>query len=462
MSSYHDKEYKKLLNFVLSNGVKKGDRTNTGTISSFCPPRCSFDLSDGSIPLLTIKKMNTNAVIHELLWYISGNSNTTYLQDNNVKIWNEWADESNKDLGQVYGYLWRSFPPVDSLQLVKKKSLLPPTLPNTNFIDCTFNDLNNGHQDKILFNNIRDIWLELTSNDKNIICDVWCDLSNFYYDVKKLPNFIEYTRNPKQYTLSEKYFSSANQYFHPELCVWVKKKHHIIYCYNTNAYVCNDGKHYTFFNHIDELANHLDAEVLFVDAPKAILFGKYEVTTLDENSDYVVRYPLHVDQLQDVIQQIKTNPNSRRHVITAWHPSLLPSENNVPNENPFLGKQALPACHFQMQFYVRDGHLDLLLNMRSNDLFLGAPFNIVQYSILLHMVAHVTNLKPGTFYHNPADAHIYLNHLDQCNIILEREEYESPLIKLNPNITDITDFTFNDISIVNYNHHGFIKAPVAV
>jgi thymidylate synthase len=263
------KQYLELLDHILDKGVKKDDRTGTGTLSVF-GYQMRFDLADG-FPMLTTKKLHLKSIIHELLWFLQGNTNTGYLNDNGVKIWNEWADE-NGNLGRIYGYQWRSW-----------------TAP--------------------------------------------------------------------------------------------------------------DGK--------------------------------------------------HIDQISQVINSIKSNPNSRRHIVSAW---------NVGD----LDKMALPPCHILFQFYVADGKLSCQLYQRSADIFLGVPFNIASYSLLLMMVAQVTGLQPGDFVHTIGDGHIYLNHMEQVKLQLTREPRELPKMNLNPEIINIFDFTYADFTLENYNPHPHIKGEISV
>lgn len=264
MQQYHD-----LLKHVIQNGTRKGDRTGTGTISVF-GHQMRFDLEKG-FPLLTTKKVHLKSIIHELLWFLKGDTNIKYLKENDVKIWDEWADE-NGDLGPVYGYQWRSWP---------------------------------------------------TADGKNI------------------------------------------------------------------------------------------------------------------------------DQISQVINQIKKNPNDRRMIVCSW---------NVGE----IDKMALPPCHCFFQFYVANGRLSCQLYQRSADIFLGVPFNIASYALLTMMVAQVCGLRPGEFVHTFGDAHIYLNHMDQVNELLSRNEFPLPEIHLNPHVTDIFDFKYEDFELVGYQHHPAIKAPVAV
>lgn len=263
------KQYLDLLQHVIDHGNRKADRTGTGTISVF-GYQMRFNLSDG-FPLLTTKKLHLKSIIHELLWFLNGDTNTKYLKDHGVRIWNEWADE-NGDLGHIYGYQWRSWPT-------------------------------------------------------------------------------------------------------PE--------------------------------------------------------GK------------------HIDQINKVLESIREKPDSRRHIVSAW---------NVGE----LDKMALPPCHILFQFYVADGKLSCQLYQRSADIFLGVPFNIASYSLLLLMVAQETGLEAGEFIHTLGDAHIYLNHLEPVNLQLTRTPGSLPLVKLNPNIRSLFDFTFEDFTLENYDPQPHIKGVIAV
>ena len=263
------KQYLDLLDHIVTQGTQKGDRTGTGTISTF-GYQMRFDLSEG-FPMLTTKKLHLRSIIHELLWFIAGDTNIKYLKDNGVRIWDEWADE-NGDLGPVYGYQWRSWP---------------------------------------------------------------------------APN------------------------------------------------------------------------------------GQT------------------VDQLKDLVNQIKTNPNSRRHIITAWNPADI---TNI----------ALPPCHCLFQFYVADGKLSCHLYQRSADTFLGVPFNIASYALMTHMMAQVCDLEVGEFIHSFGDVHLYNNHLEQTQEQLSRTPRKLPKLKINPNVKDIFDFKFEDFEIVDYDPMPHIKAAVSV
>jgi len=263
------KQYHELLQHLLDHGVKKEDRTGTGTYSVF-GYQMRFNLAEG-FPLMTTKKLHTRSIFHELLWFLKGDTNISYLKENGVSIWDEWADE-NGNLGPVYGYQWRSWP------------------------------------------------------------------------------------NP-------------------------------------------DGS--------------------------------------------------STDQIVNLVNGLKNNPNSRRHIVSAWNPS-------------FIEEMALPPCHCLFQFYVAEGKLSCQLYQRSCDTFLGVPFNIASYALLVHMIAQVCDLEVGDFVWTGGDVHLYSNHVEQAKLQLTREHRALPTLKLNPNVKDLFAFTIDDISIENYDPHPHIKAAVAV
>jgi thymidylate synthase len=263
------KQYLELLDHVLNNGTRKPDRTGTGTISVF-GYQMRFNLEDG-FPLMTTKKLHLKSILHELLWFISGDTNIRYLRENGVKIWDEWADKDG-NLGPVYGYQWRSWPAADGRK---------------------------------------------------------------------------------------------------------------------------------------------------------------------------------IDQLTNVIRSIKESPDSRRHIVSAWNAGEIE-------------KMALPPCHILFQFYAAEGKLSCQLYQRSCDIFLGVPFNIASYALLTMMAAQVTSLKPGEFIHTLGDAHIYLNHIGQVKLQLTREPYKLPKMTINPEVTDITKFRYEDFTLSDYLAHPNIKGAISV
>jgi thymidylate synthase len=283
------KQYLDALGQIMDGGHDKGDRTGTGTRSVF-GMQMRFDCSGPNLPVVTTKKLFLRGVIHELLWIISGSTNIKYLVDNDVHIWDEWADK-NGDLGPVYGKQWRKW---------------------------------EGQIDRVAINEQPD------------------------------------------------------------------------------------------------------------PGEPPILLGYKQI-----------------DQLKDVIERIKTNPDCRRLIVTAWNP-------------PDIESATLPPCHCFFQFWVCDGRISLQIYQRSCDMFLGVPFNIFSYSLLLRMVAQVTGLLPGDFIWTGGDCHIYKNHFKQVELQLERTPMGGPAICLNPEVRNIDDFTFSDIDVVGYKSHPAIKAPVSV
>jgi thymidylate synthase len=273
------KQYLDLVKHVLQKGELKADRTGTGTKSVF-GYQMRFDLGEG-FPMVTTKKLHLKSIIHELLWFLKGDTNIKYLKDNGVNIWNAWAD-SNGNLGPVYGFQWR----------------------------------------------------------------------------------------------------------------------------NWN----NDG----------------------------------------------------IDQISNLINDLKNNPSSRRHLISAWNPSVLPDTSKSFETNVANGKAALPPCHAFFQFHVINGKLSCQLYQRSADIFLGVPFNIASYSLLTLMIAQVCNLEAGDFIHTFGDAHIYSNHFEQMKLQLGREPRNLPTIKINSEVNNIFDFKFEDFTLENYDPHPHIKGKVAV
>ena len=273
------KQYHELLQHIKDHGVQKGDRTGTGTLSVF-GYQMRFDLAEG-FPMVTTKKLHIKSIIYELLWFLKGDTNIAYLQENGVRIWNEWADQHG-DLGPVYGHQWRNW-----------------------------------------------------------------------------------------------------------------------------------------------------------------------------NSE-------EIDQITELIQTLKTNPNSRRMLVSAWNPSVLPDTQQSFADNVAQGKAALPPCHAFFQFYVADGRLSCQLYQRSADVFLGVPFNIASYALLTMMIAQVCGFEPGEFIHTLGDAHIYNNNMEQVDLQLSRSPKPLPKMIINPEVSDIFSFEFEDFTLEGYNPHPHIKGAVAI
>jgi thymidylate synthase len=274
--------YLQLLQDILAKGSRKQDRTGTGTISLF-GYQMRFDLSQG-FPCVTTKKLHLRSIIHELLWFLKGDTNIAYLNQNGVTIWDEWADE-NGELGPVYGAQWRD-------------------------------------------------WL------------------------------------------------------------------------------APDGR--------------------------------------------------HIDQLSQLLADLRKRPDSRRHIVSAWNPAVLPDETKSPQENARAGRQALPPCHMLFQFHVAGGRLSCQMYQRSADVFLGVPFNIASYALLTMMMAQVLDFEPGDFILSLGDAHIYLNHLEQVQTQLSRQPLPLPVMRINPAKKDLFGFVYEDFELQNYQCHAGIKAPIAI
>ena len=299
-----EQQYLDLLKDIMDNGVYKDDRTGTGTYSLF-GRQIRFDLNEG-FPLLTTKKVFLKGIIHELLWFLKGDSNIKYLVDNDVHIWDDWPYRFYKN-----------------------------SLENENKIPLAQKDF---------IKNIK---------ESDIFAEKWGKLGPVY----------------------------------------------------------------------------------------GVQWRHWKTPNGEE-----------IDQITKLIEEIRSNPNSRRLIVSAWNAADIEE----------MAKAGLPPCHTMFQFYVVDGKLSCQLYQRSADVFLGVPFNIASYALLLMMVAQVTNLKPGNFVHTFGDVHIYKNHINQVKEQLARDIRPFPTLKLNPKISSIFDFTFADFTLENYNPHPPIKAPVAV
>jgi thymidylate synthase len=276
------KTYLQLLQDILDKGSRKEDRTGTGTISLF-GYQMRFDLAKG-FPCVTTKTLHLRSIIHELLWFLKGDTNVAYLNDNGVSIWDEWADE-NGNLGPVYGAQWRDW-------------------------------------------------------------------------------------------------------------------------------IAPDGR--------------------------------------------------HIDQMNLLLDDLRKRPDSRRHIVSAWNPAVLPNETTSPQDNARAGLQALPPCHMMFQFHVANGKLSCQMYQRSADVFLGVPFNVASYALLTMMMAQVLDLEPGDFIISLGDVHIYLNHLEQVKTQLSRDPFPLPVMKINPDRKDLFGFVYEDFELQNYQCHASIKAPIAV
>jgi len=546
---YHDETYLRLIKHILNNGEQKGDRTGTGTISVF-GYQMRFDLSDMSIPLLTTKKMFTRGIIHEILWYLQGNTSSNDLENINVNIWKEWKDKRGS-VGPLYGQMWRSFPPAVEYAPIPKRTIEIDDTTTKTWIENDIPNLPKGkHSGKVFLNkegleytvigvdgnniskvktysvrftesgwlkqgllstkvchgkfsdqsqpslygvgilgdykkknetdvnkNLRKTWECMISrcynkNDRHYhlyggdgvsVCNRWHVLSDFIKEAKQLPNWFE-KKQGDNYTMDKDYFG-FNKIYHPETCSWVLKKHNNQHQRRSiPVKVYNDYRLF-FFPTVSEAANFLNCcdgtihDRLTKKSTKAINGFCIEKFT-DEN--YVIRSTSHIDQIQNVIERLKKDPDDRRLIINAWHAGYLPIPGISPSENASLGRQSLPPCHSFIQFWANSGKLKCQLYQRSCDAFLGVPFNIVQYSILTHMIAQVTGHEAAEFIWTGGDVHLYNNHLDQAKEQINRYPYLSPTLELNSGVKEIDNFVFDDFVIKDYTSHSAIKAEVSI
>lgn len=437
--------YEDLLQEILDNGNRKEDRTGTGTISLF-GKQLRWDLSQG-FPLITTKKVAWKAVRGELLWFINGDTNNKSLQEDNIKIWNEWA-EKDGSLGSIYGSSWRSWPDKNNspiIEIEKRKD----TNPNYHYTispeDTTLCDIAIIGDTIINNDNKRlyDLWVNMIQQcydpahkeyllygDKGYtVSSQWLEFSNFEKTISIVPGYAQWSRH-KPLKLSAQYYGST--VFSPDTTVFLEENDNSIL--SDTIIEVNGDK----FEDYDEL----------------LCSGKYNdypvssIKSITARDGYVWRRRRYIDQLSQVIEQIKNNPDSRRLLVNSWNVSEL--------EN-----MALPPCHLLFQFYVADGKLSCQLYQRSADMFLGVPFNIASYSLLTHMIAQQAGLEVGEFVWTGGDCHIYTNHIDQVKEQLSREAKPYPQLELNHR-DSIYDYTINDAQVVGYDPHPTIKAPVSV
>lgn len=463
------KQYLDLMRHVRNHGVYKHDRTGVGTISTF-GYQMRFNLSEG-FPLVTTKKTHLKSIIHELLWFLSGDTNIAYLNDNGVSIWDEWRQP------------WPS-----ERELVKVKRRQRTPAPYTGNFSIKGVNASADSQD----GKLASTWVHMMKRcydssahnykfygAKGVTVDPrWHDPRQFIEDVKRLPHWEYKASEWNKFELDKDYYG-ANQYG-PDTCIWLPKSenvpHHTIGIRNP------EGEEQFYLGYSEASAGTgMSRSSLYrfvTQGVPALLKGAnksalgWEFWEEDNTGDYLIRkalvptgdlgpiygaqwrswmdvYGNEFDQISDVIERIKTDPDSRRLIVSAW---------NVGE----LDDMALPPCHLLFQFYVSNGKLSCQLYQRSADVFLGVPFNIASYALLTMMVAQVTGLKPGEFIHTIGDAHLYMNHLEQADVQLSRDPLPLPTMKINPDVTDIFDFKYEDFDLVDYQSHPHIKAEVAV
>ncbi len=450
MQSYLD-----LMRHILDHGVDKADRTGTGTRSVF-GYQMRFDLQAG-FPLVTTKKVHLKSVIHELLWFLKGSSNVTYLNDHGVTIWDEWRVpyRLDREAGlidprpQVVPAPYAGTSRTDHLQLDDEGVRLAELW--TRLMQACHDPADPGYPDL----GARGVTVH----------PVWHDPARFIADVRTLPHWFYKQKDWSNFVLDLSYYGAAQ--YGPDTAVWLRNDEVELYARQNHPTALQvtapDG---TTTVHVgrDTVAGVLSGlpgdfqgyefRVLPIDAqllrlnliPHGELGPVYGVQWREWPDP---REGTTIDQIARVIDQIKRNPDSRRLIVSAWNPSEVDG-------------MALPPCHTMFQFYVSGGRLSCQLYMRSTDVFLGAPFNIASYSLLTMMVAQVCGLQPGEFILTMGDAHLYANHFEQVKLQLSRPPHPLPTMWIDPSVQDIGDFTFDSFKLLDYKAHPAIKAPIAV
>ena len=398
--------YEKLVYEVLTEGKAKTDRTGTGTYSLF-GKQIRYDLNDG-FPLISTKKVNYNSVIGELIWFLRGDTNINYLHDNKIKIWDEWADDYGF-LGSIYGSQWRQWYHVSD-DYIKVNRIVDDCIDNLPVIDDS---------DEIVFSpKIKQLWDDLV--EEGFIGGDWNTFSVFYHDIKFVPGFNQWYRSENEFVLNPCYYGTD---------VVNKQSAIFIPMWYNNELAKERGIVNNVVNKVKTIVSDDDNSV---------------------NADVLTRRKIYYDQIDDIINTINNNPDSRRIILNAW---------NVAE----IDNMALPPCHTMFQFYIEDGKLSGQLYQRSADLFLGVPFNIASYSLLIHMVARKTGLEVGEFVWTGGDCHIYSNHIEQVKTQLSREHKGYPEISFaNDPHTDLDKYEISDVIIKGYDPHPFIKGVVSV
>jgi thymidylate synthase len=447
--------YEELLQYVLENGVDSEDRTGTGTFSSF-GPQIRYNLALG-FPLITTKKVHFKSIVHELLWVIAGNTNTKYMSENNVTIWDEWSD-SNGNLGPIYGHQMRNFggkyqsikqPKPDYSQYLQPVKL---TVYGVGFLGMKKTEITD--EMRFFLRKWRNMLKRCYSKKfehysyyggKGVhVSNEWLCFRNFYSDAKLVEGLD--VSNLSNLELDKDINGDGFRYS-KDTCKWVTaddNKRAILH----HEYTVEDkaGNKYTFRNAADFRKTHnINNQGNF----NSMLRGERDWSN---GFKLISRVDLNkgVDQLSNVIEGLKEDPYSRRHVITLWNPSDL-------------DKQALHCCHGTViQFYVRNNKLSCSMYQRSADLFLGVPFNIASYALFTQMVAQICGYELGELVITFGDAHIYKNHLPQVNEQLSRGVLAFPKVELNKDVKDIMSFKYEDVKLCGYQSHKAIKGDVAV
>ena len=441
-----DTKYIDLCRDILANGSEKGDRTGTGTISVF-GRTLRHDLSE-SFPILTTKSVHFKSVVGELLFFLSGETNTRFLEDNKVKIWREWQDV-NGNLGAIYSHQWRNAGGKHKNR-VQPVPEMKPTKGGFNKGVCSIDDK--------LYSTWSGMISRCYNKDKDnysyyggkgvYVCERWLEVENFISDAKCIEGWDKKENYWTGYQLDKDTLGDGFCYS-PQTCIWITKSENMQARCNKVYHIVDEAGNKevitnpTAFRAIHGIAQGNFDSMLRGNRPKAGGWSLEKVVDLDDG----------FDQISNLIQEIKTNPSSRRLIVNSW---------NVSD----IEHMALPPCHYSFQCYVDEGRLSLLVNQRSADLFLGVPFNLASYALLCHMLAQVCGLEVGELIWSGADVHIYKNHIEQVKTQIERydngEVFEAPTLVLNKDITDIDDFTFDDIWLLNYKNAGKLTGEVAI
>ena len=451
--------YLDLLQHILDNGYKVDkERTGTGTIVSPTPHQLHFPNVAEEFPLFTTKYVSFNMLACEMLWFISGSTNADDLRRIGspamAATWMQWA-EDNGELGPVYGYNWRNFG--------KTPESIPqpePKLPED--IEATYLGVANGSGKE--GHSLGKVWegmiarcYDTNSNSYHLygekgvhVIDRWLQFENFAEDAIQLKGYNEKVNSDNRYVL-DKDIQGTEFTYGKDYCCWITDQQNALAQSDTLYTVKKDGVEYQFTNPTQfcekqGIPNNNFSDLWTGSKNAKVRHGFTLVKTEKLNKG--------VDQLQNVIDNIKNNPYSRRHRITAWNPEL----------NKYM---ALPPCHVEQQYTVepiKDGkdRLHLHLLCRSQDMLLGTPFNIAQYSLLLMMVAQVTNTIPGDFTWTGINCHIYQNHVKAVKEQLKRVPRDSPKVILHKGVENIDDFEIGDMTLIGYKHHPKIKAEVSV
>jgi thymidylate synthase len=452
------RQYLDLLDAILTRGVKRADRTGVGTLSIF-GYQMRFDLSRG-FPLLTTKKLHLPSIIHELLWFLRGETNNRWLEERRVTIWREWAREDGA-LGPIYGKQWRRWEQVEFI--VPTRYEPPPLTPQQGRVAGVGYGTERRHE-SAWTEHLYDIWSQMLHRCYDptwpdypdyggrgvFVVERWHDFNNFLADALRLPNGMLKREFPDEYELNLDYYGS-NRYG-PGTCLWLSKHEQALNAGGGRMILAESpsGDRIVTLN----IAGVCQDYGLDLPAVESCLrkerdsYQGWTFTPVEGPAGFRPRLRIR-DQIKEAVALIKHAPESRRIVVSAW---------NVSD----LERMSLAPCHLLFQFYVAEGRLSCQVYQRSADVFLGLPFNIASYALLTMMMAQVCDLMPGELIHTLGDAHLYLTHLDQARVQLSRQPRPLPQVTLNPRVRSLDDFRYEDITVTGYDPHPPLKAPVAV